>query len=279
MVGVCKNVSLCTGAAIAGNCSLSSHICCVPEPAMSLSSEFISVDTFLNVTGDTVRNRAIYPYFIDSLIAANITSLYQIAAYLSQVIDETDYFIKIDSLIIEKDVNQVIGINQLPDDIIFRGRGGILLKGRNTYNLAQNGSNFTFNIYTEPERVSFPSVALKTAAWYWTKNAYAVTNKTSPVQTNLNSLADGTFLGFTQLTHSLTSNIRSFKKRAILNEKILYKFDAAPMKRGEGVNCTLSDGTPGYAVPICLADLKRSYCGCEGRYEVQTCPYDRNSGK
>ncbi len=90
-------------------------------------------------------------------------------------------------------------------------------------------------------------------------------------------MADGTFLGFTQLTHSITVRLKSLKERALINELILKEFsETSSLKRGEGISCKLNDGTEGYAVPICLYDFRRPYCGCEGRYEIQTCPYGRN---
>ena len=137
-----------------------------------------------------------------------------------------------------------------------------------------------FDIYAEPERVSFPSVAFKTAAWFWVKNAFVVrTNDSNEGVTNLNDMADGTFLGFTQLTHSITSRIFDLKKRALIHEKALNELSSnkSSIRRGEGIECKLNDGTPGFAVPICLFDFRRPYCGCEGRYEVQTCPYGRTT--
>ncbi len=128
--------------------------------------------------------------------------------------------------------------------------------------------------------MSFPSIAFKTAAWFWTQNAYVVKDTSPAKVTNLNEMADGTFLGFTQLTHSLTTRVKSLKERALINELILKEFsETSALKRGEGIACNLNDGTRGYAVPICLIDFRRPYCGCEGRYEIQTCPYGRTQTK
>lgn len=46
---------------------------------------------------------------------------------------------------------------------------------------------------------------------------------------------------------------------------------STPMRRGNGIECV--DGNKGTAVPICLKDFKRSYCGCSGSYEKDSCPY------
>ena len=46
------------------------------------------------------------------------------------------------------------------------------------------------------------------------------------------------------------------------------------MKRGQGVECTLgNDKELGFSVPICMTDLKRPYCGCEGKFDIKSCPY------
>ena len=132
-----------------------------------------------------------------------------------------------------------------------------------------------FDVFSEPERVSFPSVAFKTAAWYWLENAYVIKDKVYNGTTNLNEFADGTFISFTQLTHSLTKNVKSLPTRALINERILSKFKIS-MRRGDGIPCQLSDNTTGFAVPICLLTFKRPYCGCEGTMEVQSCPYGLN---
>lgn len=144
MIGVCQNVDSCTGAAISGNCSLPNHVCCVPEPVEPIeekSNNIITKARFLKIVGDTIRNRAIYRYFTESLDLAGITTEYQIAAYLSQLISETDYFKKIESTIIENDNNSIIGNNQVNDGTAFRGRGGILLRGRTAYDLAQRANS------------------------------------------------------------------------------------------------------------------------------------------
>jgi len=95
------------------------------------------------------------------------------------------------------------------------------------------------------------------------------------VKSSLNELADGTFLSYNQLTYALTNNVRSLKKRAKINEEILAEFGTTTMKRGQGVACQMADDQIGYAVPICLADFKKAYCGCEGSFEIQSCPYGR----
>ncbi len=125
-----------------------------------------------------------------------------------------------------------------------------------------------------------PSIAFKVAAWFWTENAYVIVDSNEAFKQSLNRLADGTFVSFTQLTHAITTNIRSLKERAKYNDDILEQFEYVSMKRGQGVECILrSTERTGRAIPVCLLDFKRPYCGCEGIYDIQTCPYGKlNNG-
>jgi len=103
--------------------------------------KLISKEQFLEIAGNTSRNSALYRYFSESLNLANVTTVYQVAAYLAQLIDETSYFRKIESIIMETDVNAGIGNNQTGDGVAFRGRGGVLLRGRRNYFLANDAAD------------------------------------------------------------------------------------------------------------------------------------------
>ncbi len=141
--GECKEVAACVGAALASTCITQGHICCVPEPneaPAEIKNRLISKEQFLEIAGNTSRNSALYRYFSESLGLANVTTKYQVAAYLAQLIDETDYFRKIESIIIETDENAGLGNNQTGDGVAFRGRGGILLRGRRNYFLANEAA-------------------------------------------------------------------------------------------------------------------------------------------
>jgi len=144
MVGECKEIDVCIGAAIASNCSSAKHICCISEPneaPVETPHKLISKEQFLKIADNTSRNSALYRYFSESLSLANVTTVYQVAAYLSQLIDETSYFRKIESIIMETDLNAGIGNNQTGDGVAFRGRGGVLLRGRRNYYLANEAAN------------------------------------------------------------------------------------------------------------------------------------------
>lgn len=126
-----------------------------------------------------------------------------------------------------------------------------------------------------PEKTAFPSVAFKVASWFWKENAFVIKDNSRALKSNLNELADGTFLGFTHLTHALTTNIKSVVERVQINDQILNEFQLG-LKRGQGVDCTVGSSSSeqtGYAVPICLANFQRPYCGCEGKIYVRSCPY------
>jgi len=128
------------GAALASTCTTQGHICCVPEPDKApkeVANQIITKAIFLKIAGNTIRNNALYRYFTESVTLAGIRTEYQIAAYLAQLIHETDYFRQIESSVLENDENSLLG-NSLPGDgTLFRGRGGILLRGRSYYQKAK----------------------------------------------------------------------------------------------------------------------------------------------
>ncbi len=152
----------------------------------------------------------------------------------------------------------------------------IQLRGRAKYQLANDAlyNELNIDLMTNPEKVALPSVAFKVAVWIW-KNSYLIKSKKSPIRGSLNELIDGTFHNFTLLTHSLTDNIQSLIDRANFNDRILSELRFATIKRGRGVECSVNE-EKGYAVPVCLLDFKRPYCGCEGKFDKRSCPYGLN---
>ena len=115
-----------------------------------------------------------------------------------------------------------------------------------------------------PEWAAFPSVAFKLASWFWNENAFIILNEKPALKGNLNTLVDGTFLNFSLLTHSLTNDLQKLKERATINDLILSELEQPTMKRGQGIECEVQGNGKGFAVPICLTDFKKPYCGCEG---------------
>ena len=51
-----------------------------------------------------------------------------------------------------------------------------------------------FDIVSRPETTAYPSVAFRTAAWFWKQNAYIIKDTTLAFKSTLNQLADGNFL-------------------------------------------------------------------------------------
>ena len=148
MRGRCQTVNDCTGAAIEGDC-LNGLICCVNDikPAVKKESDTISLKAFLNAAGDTRRNNVIYFHFIESLSLAGITKQFQVAAFIAQLIGETKFFRQIESSVAEDDFNTLIGNDGAGQGVKFRGRGGILLKGRANYVLAQKRVKGELNLF------------------------------------------------------------------------------------------------------------------------------------
>ena len=151
--GTCKSVEECTGAALKGNC-LNSFVCCIPDikpPPNVPENSFVNKRTFLKLVGDTVRNSALYNHFAQSLIDAEINNQYRAAAYFATLAGETNYFKELESRVDDPDFNADLGNNATADGSIFRGRGGIWLRGKTNYILANSklssslGNLNTFN--------------------------------------------------------------------------------------------------------------------------------------
>ena len=210
LTGNCSLIYNCKGAAFVTTDCPNPQICCVQDTSSSSSTNSkITKAIFLKIAGNTARNDWIYNYFSESMILAEIDNEYKAAAYLSQLIGDTDYFKSIEAIRPEKDNDLSIGNNKTGDGSLYRGRGGILLRGRLNYELASNGLNLNNNLIQYPEYAVFPSNAFKIAAWFWKSNAFVVKSTSISKKESLNNLVDGTFFNFTMLTHSLTNNLQS----------------------------------------------------------------------
>lgn len=270
--GTCKFVEECTGAAFKGNCQ--NMVCCVADFSNppGVEDTLTNKTLFLKISGNTARNSALYGFFAQSLKTANINDQYRAAAYLSTLLGESNFFRELESKVSDQDFNADLGNNATNDGSLYRGRGAILIRGKSNYQLAE--SRLKLNILNNPELGAFPSNAFKLAAWFWTENAFIIKENKPAKKGNLNELVDGTFHSFTHLTHSLTNDLTKLKERATLNEKILEEFKSLSMKRGQGIECRIgANSSVGFSVPVCMADFKRSYCGCEGEFDTRSCPY------
>ncbi len=98
-----------------GNCTMAGQTCCIDDIKASDVSEskLISRELFLKIAGNTTRNQALYNFFVESMVDANITTVFQAAAYLSQLLGESKYFKSIESLQIENDYDARLGNNQV----------------------------------------------------------------------------------------------------------------------------------------------------------------------
>jgi predicted chitinase len=274
--GTCKLVEECVGAALQGNCQNTASfnfICCIPDSNQpNLSDKFITKPIFLKVAGNTSRNSALYGFFVQSMQTAKINDQNKAASYFATLLGESNFFRELESKVKDQDFNADLGNNSTNDGSIYRGRGAILVRGKTNYQLAE--SKLKLNLINFPELGAFPSKAFQLAAWFWTENAFIIRGNQTAKKGNLNELADGTFHSFTLLTHSLTNDLTKLKDRATLNEKILMELNFISMKRGQGIDCTIGvNKTVGFSVPICMADFKRQYCGCEGEFDIRSCPY------
>jgi hypothetical protein len=131
----------------------------------------------------------------------------------------------------------------------YRGRGAILLRGKLNYELASFKLNKTtgYDLVSYPERVAFPSIAFKIAAWFWNENAYVIKKNGPAIKESLSLLADGTFVNYVHLTHALTNNLNSLTQRSYVNDRIISALSTTSIKRGQGVKC-LIENEEGYAV-------------------------------
>lgn len=124
--------------------------------------------------------------------------------------------------------------------------------------------------------MTFPSIAFRIAAWIWSQNSLLITENATPKKGNLNLLADGTFHNFSLISHALTQSKPEYMERADYYDKAVAALSCKGIKRGQGVSCDIKS-QPGYSVPICILGFDKSYCGCEGQFLGNSCPYGYDS--
>ncbi|CAF0734370.1 unnamed protein product [Brachionus calyciflorus] len=282
--GQCNEISNCIGGAfISRNCS-NNQICCVTDPEMSQDifrepTYFnFSINSFLKFVGDTARNRAMYSLFSKALDDSKVDNCHLAAVYFTQAASETKLFTKFESDRSEKDIDTDLGNDQVGDGLKFKRRGPFPLTGKSNYILANSklSDKLVINITEIPESLVLPSTGFLVGSWVWNENLYVLQNNKPAQKGNLNALVDGTYFNFTQITYSITSNLVDLKERSILYEKTVDELKCPRIKRGFGIVCEVQN-EKGYAVPDCLADHKRPYCGCDGAKTERGCPYGFNS--
>lgn len=153
-VGTCRLVDDCRGAALVGNCSNSVEICCIPNPGQvpNVPANIkLTRSMFFRLVPNTPRNDFLYYFITASMETAGLLrgaySDHKIAAYLSQIVGESNYFKNLESDgYNDPDFDPLLGNNQAGDGIKFLGRGGILLRGRTNYLLANNSKTLGINL-------------------------------------------------------------------------------------------------------------------------------------
>ena len=220
--GYCANINNCLGAGFFEICENRQHVCCVIEQDSNETqneSPILKKDTFLKLVGNTPRNNFLYSYFVKSIHDANATNEHKIAAYLSILVQGTDYLKKFEYT--------------EADDAgsFYKGRGGIFIKGKFEYDRA--GEEIGVDLSINPAKAIYPSVAFKIASWYWRKYGLILKSKDGSYRGDLNELIDGTFFGFTMLTHGLTKSLNDLKRRAVFYENVLKELNAS-IGKGRG---------------------------------------------
>lgn len=139
--GTCQLIDECTGAAFISNCSGSNVVCCVQDQTADLSGvedSKLDKSLFFKLLANTTRNRAMYSYFVLSMMDADVSTsenyIYRRAAYLAQLVGESDAFRTLESSQSDSDYDPELGNDQPEDGINYRSRGVIRLRGKSNYN-------------------------------------------------------------------------------------------------------------------------------------------------
>lgn len=113
----------------------------------------------------STRARALYPYFVDSLNFAEITTCHRLAAYVAQLGHESNGLLYFEELADGSAYQGRLGNLNPGDGRRYKGRGPIQLTGRTNYRNAGAALGRPFE--ETPERVGMPSGGFAAAAWYW----------------------------------------------------------------------------------------------------------------
>lgn len=92
----------------------------------------------------------------------------------------------------------------------------------------------------------------------------------------MNSLADGTFYGFSLLTEAISGGIVGLKQRTELLESANNQLNCGFLLKGRGETCRIN-GIDGFCKPICVQGLTdRKFCGCNGDTRNRMCSGPQN---
>lgn len=171
--GNCIDRAQCTGGTFNGQCpGLSNILCCVAETRSVASvpdSPILSLTQFqaLFTNVSPARANALYPYFLDSLAVADITTCLRVAAFTAQVGHESAGLLYFEEI---EDGSQYegrddLGNTQPGDGRRYKGRGPMQLTGRFNYDGA--GISLGRAFVDVPEEVGMPSGGFSAASWYW----------------------------------------------------------------------------------------------------------------
>lgn len=171
--GNCIDRAQCTGGTFNGLCpGLSNILCCVQEtlPASSIpAAPLVTLAQFqtLFTNISPARASALYPYFLDSLAVADISTCLRIAAFSAQVGHESAGLLYFEEIAdgSQYEGNAELGNTQEGDGRRYKGRGPLQLTGRFNYGAAGFGLGRSF--VDVPEEVGMPSGGFLAASWYW----------------------------------------------------------------------------------------------------------------
>jgi hypothetical protein len=138
--GICMPNSICLGAALTEICQDKSHVCCIPDPALTSEpgeNSFITLKRYLKFVGNTTRTNRLYYLFKRLIAEAGITTRHRAAVYFAQIIGETNYLNFFEEpkspSLLQFDFSASIGNNETGSGFKYRGKGALLMRGRGVY--------------------------------------------------------------------------------------------------------------------------------------------------
>ncbi|KAJ7337912.1 dendrite reproteinration [Desmophyllum pertusum] len=239
-------------------------VCCILDTAMIPSippNIHVSLQAYLNMVGDTTRTRALYPFYMQALSDAGMTSKREIAAFTSQVLYQTSgmKYSEENTYGQEYKGKKNLGNSNKADARKYISRGFLPLIGKHMYRLAKYSVND--KITRQPELVALPSVGFKVAAWLWL-NGYSSADNSSVPTGNLGKFCNGTEYSFVELSINVqqdTAGIETLFQYWRHSLKVL------------GLPCP-SEGKG----PRCSQGKKEGWCklvtSCKGEYSTTGCP-------